>query len=779
MNSVNQNKKNTVGFNQKDESVGMKKGYSPGVPSDKNAPEIIIRFNIKGEHIFYTDNLFPFFKFKKRSLIGISISEAGYLNELSTEVESSIIKVLKSGKHQYKELSFFKGDMLFWISLSLTPELDENKQANSVICIIRDVNYKKELESQLEENIEKYHLLTNATDNGIWDWIVTSEHVYYSRKWKSQLGYYPDELEDLFSTWMNLIHSEDFNRVKRELDNFLKSTSFVFESEYRMRHKDGTYRWFKNRSTIVRNNDGVAVRMFGTTRDISEEKQHIEKLSMLKQAFIQSPSPIVITDLEGYIDFLNPAFCKVTGYSADEIIGKKLSILKSGYHSKTFYRNLWDTILAGNQWRGEFKNKRKNGKIYWEFASISGLRNEKGIITNYLKVGEDITPIKKIQDDLRKSKRISETAKLYKNNFLANMSHEIRTPINGIIGFSELLKYADLTENQQIHYIDIIEENSRSLLSLIDDIIDVSKLEAKELKIRKEACSLTSIFSELKELFNSLLLNQNKEKLELRFHVPRVEHHDFIFTDPFRLKQVISNLFLNALKFTSSGSIEIGYQISSDRKLQFYVEDTGVGIPAKNQQSIFKRFIQNDHSKKSKDTGAGLGLYIAQGLVEMLGGAIGVKSQPTKGSLFFFTIPYDKIRKPISSKPEAKPVKYDFSKYTILIAEDIDYNFEYLKEILIKTNAEVLWAKDGIDTINIFNNNKIDLILMDIQLPEINGYDATKTIRKTNKEIPIIAQTAYSMTEERKKCLQAGCNDVLIKPLKIDEVLSTLATYLK
>ncbi len=772
-------KKNIVDLNQKNSPENISTGYPLGIPSDKKAPEVIIRFNIKGEHIFYTDNLFSFFKFRKKNLIGTSISETGYLNELSAKVESDIIKVLKSGKHHYQELSLFVNKKLFSISLSLTPELDENKQASSVICIIRDINYKNEIENQLNENIEKYKLLTSASDLGTWDWQVGSKEVIYSRKWKSQLGYYPDEIKNLFSSWMDRIHSDDSNRVKREIENFLKCTSLIFKSSYRMQHKDGSYRWFENRATVVRNSEGDAIRMFGTSRDISDEKKYMERLSILKQSFILSPSPIVITDLEGYIEFFNPAFCKVTGYSSDEIIGKKPSILKSGLHSKPFYKNLWDTIIAGNQWKGELKNKRKNGKIYWELASISCLRNEKGIITNFVKVAEDITPIKKIQDDLRKSKRISETAKLYKNNFLANMSHEIRTPVNGIIGFSELLKYADLSINQQMHYIDIIEENSRALLNLIDDIIDITKIEANELKIKKEACSLTAIFSELKETFGSIMGNQNKEKLELRFHVPRNEHHDFIFTDPFRLKQIISNLFLNALRFTHSGHIEIGYQISSDKKLQFYVEDTGTGIPAKNQKSIFKQFIQNDHSKKSKDTGAGLGLYISQGLVELLGGTIGVKSQTGKGALFFFTIPYDKIRKPPKKEPEIKPVEYDFSKYTILIAEDIDYNYEYLKEILTRTNAEILWAKDGIDTINIFNNSKIDLILMDIQLPEINGYDATKTIRKTNKEVPIIAQTAYAMSEERKKCLQAGCNDVLIKPLKIEEVLNTLALYLK
>ncbi|MGQ8335859.1 PAS domain S-box protein [Sunxiuqinia sp. A32] len=778
---MEQKKKNKTTHGIKKPTKNVTKGnqiYSDNSP-EINIPDVIIRLNGKGEHLFVSDNFFTFFDLPNTDIIGKSLAEIGYLKDINLEIEHALNNVVKSGTQFYDEFSIFKGNKLFWFSISLTPEKINNENIQTVLGVFRDINYQKSIEEELNEDKQRYQLATEASDNGVWDWIVDSDEIYYSRKWKAQLGYYPDELDDKFITWMNLLHHEDYNRVKRELENFLSSTSLVFESEYRMRHKDGTYHWFKNRSAVIRNIEGKAIRMFGANRDITEEKKHHEKLMMLQQAFIQSPAPIMITDLEGYIEFFNPAFCKITGFTGDEIIGKKPEILKSGYHNSAFYKNLWDTILAGNEWRGEFKNKRKNGKMYWELASISCLRNEKGIITHYLKISEEITSIKKLQEDLKKARRVSEAANLYKNNFLANMSHEIRTPINGIIGFSELLKYGDLTINQQLHYIDIIEENSRSLLNLIDDIIDISKIEANELKIKKEACSLAAVFSELKELFESLKVSHNKDNLEIRFRIPRIKHHDFIFTDPYRLKQILSNLFLNALKFTNKGFIEVGYQISSENKLQFYVEDSGVGIPANKQKTIFKRFIQNDNNLKPKDAGAGLGLYISQGLVKLLGGTIGVKSQEQKGALFFFTIPYDKIKAPIKSPGLKEDKNYDFSKYTILVAEDIDYNFEYLNEILKKTQANVLWAKDGIDTINMFNNNQVDLILMDIQLPEINGYEATKTIRKSNTTIPIIAQTAYAMSEEKRKCLDSGCDDVLIKPLKIEEVLKTLSRYLK
>ena len=225
----------------------------------------------------------------------------------------------------------------------------------------------------------------------------------------------------------------------------------------------------------------------------------------------------------------------------------------------------------------------------------------------------------------------------------------------------------------------------------------------------------------------------------------------------------------------------MGYQVYSERKLQFYVHDTGVGINETQLDVLTNQFGANKKGVGQVKGGMGLGLSICHGLVNLLGGQIGVKSKKGKGSVFYFTIPYDKIK--VQTKKsiieQSKTSKYDFSKYSILIAEDVTYNFEYLKNVFASTRANLLWAKDGIDVLNIFNNQKIDLILMDIQLPEISGLDATRQIRKKNKTIPIIAQTGYTMDEDREECLSAGCNEVLVKPLQINDVLRTVSKYLK
>ena len=308
---------------------------------------------------------------------------------------------------------------------------------------------------------------------------------------------------------------------------------------------------------------------------------------------------------------------------------------------------------------------------------------------------------------------------------------------------------------------------------------DVSKIEANELKIKKEACSLGDLFAELEMTYNNYLRRKQKRNLELIFQLPEESHHDVIFTDPYRLKQILNNLYLNALKYTETGNIEIGYNILSDNKLRFFVSDTGEGIPAERIKNIFKRFNYSEETSPS-EAGSGLGLSICKDLALLLGGSVNVKSVPGEGSVFYLTLPYDKIKIPMVRSAVKSPSqrKYNFSNYTIMIAEDTPYNYEYLNSILEKTGANVVWAKDGIDVLNIFNATKIDLILMDIQLPEISGYEATSQIRLTDLTIPIIAQTAYAMADDRQKCFDSGCNDVLVKPIRMDDVLTTVAKYL-
>ncbi|HBL73767.1 MAG: hypothetical protein A2W90_12865 [Bacteroidetes bacterium GWF2_42_66] len=742
---------------------------------------VTLSFNRDLQHIFISGPISDLIGTGAEQIIGKKPEEAGYPEEFGTELEKLLKQAFRQEKMDIQPLDIrLKGNNLF-LKIFVYPEPDANGKISLVhLCI---VDYESLDKANLQAISGDGHLqmALDASGLGVWEWFTESDIVYFSRKWKSQLGYYPDELDNQFSTFKMLLHEVDRDRVLRETQNFLKSGSLFFETDFRLRHKNGNYLWVSCRATCVRDEKNMAVRVVGVNRDIGNEKKAGDELSIFKQSMMLSPVPIVITDVDGYIEFFNTAYCKKTGWNAEEIIGKKPSILKSGFHSDEFYTKLWKTITSGNVWQGEFKNKRKNGRYFTEFATISPLRNNKGTITHFVKVSEDISVLRKLENDLRTARRSAEVANIYKNNFLANMSHKIRTPINGIIGFSDLLKGSQVNEKQQNRYIDLIQQNSAALLHLIDSIIDVARIEANELKIKKESCSLKDTFIELKPQMQKMAENKGKENISLQFIVPREAHHDVIFTDPIRLKQILLILFENALKQTEKGFIEVGYQIYSDRKLQFYVHDSGVGIGETQLEVLTRQFGMNEKTTGQLKGGMGIGLTISRGLVRLLDGQIGVKSKKGKGSIFYFTIPYDKIKVPTRTAiiEQSKSSKYDFSKYTILIAEDVAYNFEYLKNIFSSTGAKLLWAKDGIDVLKIFHSEKIDLILMDIQLPEISGFDATLQIRQKNKTLPIIAQTGYTMDEDREKCLSVGCNDVLIKPLRIEDVLKTVSRYLK
>lgn len=742
--------------------------------------EVLIRVNPNLEISYVSQNFSSYFGEKSSLVVTSSLFENQLFKDNTKFIISLINKVFEHKKQISEDILLVGDQKKNWWNILLIPEPDPRTHEDSVLIILKDIHYQKIIEEKFIESEQRYEMAMEAADLGIWDYKVDTGETFYSHKWKAILGYYPDEINETFDVWQSLLHPDDKDRMRVFINNFLTSDLRIYEAEFRMRHKNGNYVWIRSRAIAMRDESGKVIRLFGTHRDITEVKKSESEYKKLHQAIMQSPISVVITDKDGYIEFFNPAFCKITGWKDQEIIGKKPSILKSGFQPASFYEKLWKTISSGNEWQGEFKNKKKNGEYYWELASISPIKNSFGTITHYVKIAENISYLKKIEKDLKKAKQDAEIANNYKNHFLANMSHEIRTPINTIIGFSELIKNENLPSQKRYKYSGIIEENSQSLLRLIDDIIDVAKIEANELKIKKEACSLEELFSEFEMTYSNFIKRKQKTNLELNFQIPEEAHHDVIFTDPYRLKQIINNLFVNALKYTERGHIEVGYSIINDSKLEFFVSDTGPGIPANQLKNIFKRFNYVEETTNPNSTGSGLGLSICKDLALLLGGDITVKSIEGKGSIFTLILPYDKIKIPLvkSAPKSTTPARYNFSETTIMIAEDTPYNYEYLYSILQKTGASIIWAKDGIDVLKHFKSSKVDIILMDIQLPEINGYEATAQIRKSHPDLPIIAQTAYAMAEDKQKCLEAGCNEVLVKPIRMDDVLATVAKYL-
>ncbi|MEA3317044.1 MAG: ATP-binding protein [Bacteroidota bacterium] len=381
---------------------------------------------------------------------------------------------------------------------------------------------------------------------------------------------------------------------------------------------------------------------------------------------------------------------------------------------------------------------------------------------------------------LIKAKTNAENADKLKSAFLANMSHEIRTPMNAILGFSELLSNdIDITNDDKLEYINLIKSNGNNLLNLINDIIDISKIEANQIKINKKECNINTIFADLKKNYNQLKKRQEKDHIEIRTNNTYSDLS--IITDPLRLQQILSNLIDNALKFINTGYIEFGFVEKDTNNLLFYVKDTGIGMSEENKNLIFQRFhkLENDNTKLYR--GAGLGLTICKNLVELLDGNIWFKSIKDKGTTFYFTLPYTKTKSNTKQQvsKNLNPKKINWKDKTILIVEDEPANFSYLKASLKQTQIKILKATTGEEAISSYENNKdINLILMDIKLPKMDGYKASKKIKEINNNIPIISQSAYIIDKDTNNNYIKYIDDFLTKPIKPKVLLDALSKYL-
>ncbi|MBL7104234.1 MAG: response regulator [Bacteroidales bacterium] len=387
---------------------------------------------------------------------------------------------------------------------------------------------------------------------------------------------------------------------------------------------------------------------------------------------------------------------------------------------------------------------------------------------------------KKTEIELKHAKEKAEESDKLKTAFLANMSHEIRTPMNAIIGFSELLNDPDLTIENHEEFIRLINENSKILLNLIEDIIDVAKIEAEQIKIIQSTCQVNQILDEIKNYYIDELENNKQKEIEIIINKQNMDESFAIITDPLRFRQIMNNLVGNAIKFTDKGYIEFGYKIIDDNIIQFYIKDTGIGLPLDKINLIFERFRQAEESSTKEYGGTGLGLTISKRLAEMLGGTIWVESVLHEGSTFFFNLPLKLIKSGIEMKPFDKLIdKHEWSDKIILVAEDEISNFELVKAALQKTNVQILRAKNGIEAVSICKeNNDINLVLMDIRMPEMSGYEATRKIKAFRSNLPIISLTAYAMADDKDKSLQAGCNDYISKPIKPQEFIKKISRYL-
>ena len=388
--------------------------------------------------------------------------------------------------------------------------------------------------------------------------------------------------------------------------------------------------------------------------------------------------------------------------------------------------------------------------------------------------------LRREHEDLAYAKRKAEESDRLKTAFLSNMSHEIRTPMNAILGFSNLLSHPDINASEKEEFVNLIKINGKNLLTLVEDIIDISKIDSGQLVIKNSPTRLHDLLMSVYESFLDDIKRRGLMNLKLYLKEGVSDENIQILTDGHRLKQIFINLVGNAVKFTDRGFVEFGYTLLDNQFVRFYVKDTGIGLPKGKEDEIFDRFAKYNNDKEKLYGGTGIGLSIAKHLVELMGGEIWVESEPLVGTTFYFTLPFHKIEaKSVPGKASSsKKNVYNWEGKTFLVAEDEEDNFRYIEVALSLSNASLIWARDGKEAVEIFKKvDNIDLVLMDIKMPLMDGYTATREIKKINKDVPVIAQTAYALSEEKDKSLAAGCDDYIAKPISYEDLLGTIHKF--
>ncbi|NTV99178.1 MAG: PAS domain S-box protein, partial [Chlorobiaceae bacterium] len=655
-------------------------------------------------------------------------------------------------------------------------KLDDRRLAENVLKAV-SVRAAGELERLMNETAlrkseKKYRDLFENVPIGLYQSTMDGKIISANRRCLDMCRCKAEDMDAWFGQdkTKSCVNPKDGARLRE----MLMKEGFVDNYEAEFFRMDNTTFWLSNTARLIKGENGEQDIISGSFVDITNRKEAEKELKKLSAAIEQSPAVVVITDPEGNIEYVNPEFSRLTGYLPKDVKGRNPRILQSGFMAKDTYKELWQTILSGEIWRGELHNRKKNGELYWEMAVISALRNHNGDITNFVAVKEDITEKKILWNDLVASKEKAEESDRLKSAFVANISHEIRTPMNGILGFSALLKEPRLSGEEQQEYIDLIQQSGERMLGLINDLIDISRIDANEAQINLAKTSLNKVLHSLCAFFNP---EAEKKKLDIRCRTGLSDNESIVVTDSGKLNQVMTNLVQNALKFTIEGHIDIGYE-KKDNMLEFYVADSGIGIPAEMKERIFDRFRQIDNSLSRLHQGAGLGLSISKALVEMLGGKIWVESAEWGGSRFVFTLPYNPSSSTPSSRVDSDRTVSDTAalpNLNVLIAEDDEISRLLLQKILRGENITLLSAENGKEAVRIVEDNPdIDLVLMDIKMPEMNGYEATRLIKKIRPSIPVIAQSAFTSTDERKKALEAGCDAFLHKPIKKNELLLIL-----
>jgi len=654
------------------------------------------------------------------------------------------------------------------------------------LTISRDITTRKLTEKALQESETKFRLIAENTSDGIAVFDNQGNLIYVSPSYLEQLGY--SENEDLkrnAESVYNLIHPNDRDETFKQILDSIKDKKKELTYKYRVKHSKGYYIWREDKARFNYDEEGNYVSAYMICRDITERIRAEEMIRENEQKFreifnsVQESIFIIDASTGEFLDCNEPSIT-MFGYGNKEEILKVLPAEMGFRKEIPGYTGIMEH--SGQETTDgihtfEWKARRKNGEFFMAEISLKPtyLTGEKRIIA----VVRDISERKKAENALLESDRL-------KTAFIANISHEIRTPINGMLGFTNLLKDSDLTEDERKNFVEIIHRNGQKLMGIINNLIDLSKIESGVMDIINSEVDLNE---EMKFLYSLFKPEMDKKGIALKCVAGFPNPKTMVNTDRDKLHTILSNLLKNAWQYTITGNVEFGYRIQKNKdpekhQVVFYVKDTGVGIPLEKHEVIFDRFVQACDTHKNSRHGAGLGLAVARAYAHVLRGKIWLESEPDKGSVFFFSLPYES-----DNEVAVDPEDHDWLRFqnknqqpflNIMVVDD-DYPSELLITRSLRNVARMMIkVHDGCEAIETCRKNpEIDLILMDIKLPGCNGYEATRQIRTFNDKVIIIAQTSHGMSGEKEKAIQAGCNDYMAKPIYVEKLYRIIGRYFK
>jgi len=675
----------------------------------------------------------------------------------------------------------------FWLDITIIPTTDSSGRVIRYTSVCTDITARKDAEAMLAQLRERHALAIDGSGICLWDWDLVRDSVEFDGNWARMLGYTAEEAALIpREAWNRAMHPDDLTTTLHQIDRHCQGETPFFESEARMGHKDGHWVSLLFRGSVnTRDQNGLALRISGTAIEISQLKRAMRQAeqseALLKTVIDLLPQRVFWKDREGRFLGANRNFKADAGM--EDIVGKTDREVQWAGAQPDGSQN--QHIMEHRQPLLNYVQQLSHGDhTEWRTTSKVPLIDARGEVWGVLGTYQDITSFKVAEAELIKARNAAEDASKAKSEFLATMSHEIRTPMNGVIGFTDLLLQTALSAEQQ-DMARTIRDSGRALMTIIDDILDFSRIEAGRISVERSRVDARQVARDVLALLQPRV---TEKQLELDVHWPS-DVSATVLGDAGRLRQVLVNLASNAIKFTDAGRVTIRAS-EVDGMLRLEVEDTGIGITPEQLARLFNKFTQADSSTTRKYGGTGLGLAISKQLVELMGGQIGAHSQPGVGSTFWFTLPFaqrsgttatTRVLKLDAQLESVEQPTAGASQPRVLVVEDHAVNRMLATRLLARLGCEVEFAENGRIACERTAKQSYDLIFMDCQMPEMDGYEATRAIREREQDgarrTPIVALTANAMSQDRARCLEAGMDDYITKPYASADFERTLQRW--